>query len=86
METQDIVESWRQQAVQEGIQQGRQEGIQQGFMQGERAALLRLLRHRFGDAVDATIEQRIAGASGEQIETWLVRVLAAATLTELFAN
>lgn len=74
METQDVVESWRREAIQEG------------FMQGERAALLRLLRHRFGDQVDTIVEQRVAAASTEQIETWTVRVLTAATLAELFAN
>jgi len=74
METQDIYESWRREAIQEG------------FMQGERAALLRQLRHRFGDRVDTTVEQRVAAASGEQIETWTVRVLTAASLSELFAS
>jgi hypothetical protein len=74
METQDLVENWRREAIQEG------------FIEGERAALLRQLRHRFGDEVDTTIEQRVATASGEQIEAWSVRVLSAATLAELFSH
>ena len=48
--------------------------------------LLRLLRQRFGDEVDAHVEQRIATASIEQIETWTARVLSAATLAELLAD
>ena len=48
--------------------------------------LLRQLRRRFGDAVNTDIEQRIAAASIEQIDTWTERVLSAATLTELLAD
>jgi Uma2 family endonuclease len=57
-----------------------------GVQQGERALLLRLLRHRFGDAVDAGVERRIAAASAEQIDAWAARVLSAATLAELWAD
>jgi hypothetical protein len=78
MQTQDIVEAWRQEAV--------REGIQQGVQQGECAVLMRQLRQRFGDAVDAHVEQRIATATIEQIELWAVRVLSAATLAEMFAD
>jgi len=34
MDTQDIVETWRREAVQEGIKQGVQEGIKQGVQEG----------------------------------------------------
>jgi hypothetical protein len=78
MQTQDIVETWRQEAI--------QEGLQQGIQQGERAVLLRQLRQRFGDAVDAHVEQRIATAPIEQIDLWTVRILSAATLAEVFAD
>ena len=82
MQTQDIVEIWRQEAVQEGVQQG----VKQGIQQGEGAALLRLLRQRFGDAVDAHVEQRVATAPIEQIDRWIMRVLLATTLAEVFAD
>jgi hypothetical protein len=82
MQTQDIVETWRQEAIQEGVKQG----VKQGIQQGECAVLLRQLRQRFGDAVDAHVEQRIATASIEQIDLWTVRILSAATLAEVFAN
>ena len=64
------------------IEQGRQQGIEQGRQE----LLLRQLRQRFGGAVNPVIEQRIATASVEEIETWSVRVLSAATLSELLAD
>jgi hypothetical protein len=78
MNTQDIVETWRRKAV--------EEGVQQGLQQGERKVLLRQLRRRFGAEVDGEIERRVAAAPGEQIEIWVERVLSAATLAELLAD
>ena len=34
MDTQDIVETWRREAVQEGVEQGIKQGIKQGVEQG----------------------------------------------------
>lgn len=68
------------------IEQGRQQGIEQGRQQGVQGVLLRLLRQRFGDAVNAQVEQRIATASLEQVEAWTGRVLSAATLAEVLAD
>lgn len=67
------------------IEQGRQQGIEQG-RQRVQELLLRLLRQRFGQEVDARVEQRIAAASFEQIEAWSVRVLSAATLAEVLTD
>jgi Domain of unknown function (DUF4351) len=67
-------------------QQIREEGRQQGVRQGECAVLLRLLRQRFGNEVDADIERRVAAASLEQLETWTGRFLSATTLAELLAG
>jgi hypothetical protein len=78
MNTQDIVETWRREAI--------QEGVKQGMEQGERKVLLRLLRRRFGATVDGEIERRVAAAPTEQIEIWAERVLSAATLAELLAD
>lgn len=74
MDTQDIVETWRRETLQEGLEQG------------ERKLLLRLLQRRFGAEMDGTAEQRIRGASAEQIEVWAERVLSAPTLAELLAD
>jgi hypothetical protein len=74
MNTQDIVETWRREAIQEGLEQG------------ERKLLLRQLRRRFGAEIDGETERRVAVAPAQQIEVWAERVLSAATLTELLAD
>ncbi len=74
MNTQDIVETWRQAAIQEGLEQG------------ERKLLLRQLRLRFGAEVDGETERRVATAPAEQVEIWAERVLSAGTLAELLAD
>jgi hypothetical protein len=89
MDTQDIVEIWRQEAIQEGVKQGLEQGAKQALEQSlerERKLLLRLLRRRFGDRVDENTERRVATASAEQIEIWVERVLSAGTLGELLAD
>ena len=70
MLTEDIVDKWRREAIQEG----------------ERKVLLRLLRRRFGAEVDGEIERRVAAAPVEQVEAWADRVLSAGTLTELLTD
>jgi hypothetical protein len=78
---QQLIEQGRQQGIQQGIQQERQQERQR-FQE----LLLRLLRQRFGDEVDANVEGRVAAGSIEQIETWTDRVLSAATLADLLAD
>ena len=75
-----------QQLIQQGISQGIEQGIERGRQQGESAVLLRQVKQRFGAAVDAQVERRIVTATIEQLETWSVRVLSAATLDELLAD
>jgi hypothetical protein len=77
MNTQDIVEAWRREAVQEGLEQG---------LDRERKLLLRLLRRRFGAEVDGETERRVAAASADEVEIWAERVLSAGTLAELLAD
>ncbi len=86
MTTQDIVETWRREAIQEGVKRGLEQGVQQGLEQGERKLLLRQLQRRFGAGLDGEIERRVAAASIEQIELWADRVLSATTLAELLAD
>ena len=74
METQDIVENWRREAKQEG----RHEAAS--------SMLLRLLQQRFGSEVNEHVEQLVTAAPLEQLERWTMRVLTAATLTELLAQ
>jgi hypothetical protein len=70
MNTQDIVETWRREAMKEG----------------ERKLLLRQLRRRFGAEVDGETERRVAAAPAEQVEVWADRVLSASTLAEVLAD
>ena len=90
MNTQDIVDAWRQEAIEEGLEQGvkqgLEQGVKQGLEQGERRLLLRQLRRRFVAEVDGEIERRVAAASADQIEVWAERVLSAATLAEILAD
>jgi flagellar biosynthesis/type III secretory pathway protein FliH len=75
--------------IEEGRQEGRQEGLQEALQasrQRSQALLLRMLRRRFGDAVDTQVEQRVAAASIEQLETWTEGVPSATTLSKLFAD
>jgi hypothetical protein len=81
MNTQDIVEAWRQEAIEEGVKRGVEQALER-----ERNLLLRLLRRRFGDEVNGETERRVATARAEQIEVWAERVLSAATLAELLAD
>jgi predicted transposase/invertase (TIGR01784 family) len=83
------IEQGRQQGIEQGRQQGIEQGRQQGIEQGRQRiqqVLLRQLRQRFGKEVDARVEQRIATASIDEIDTWSVRVLSVATLAEVFAD
>jgi hypothetical protein len=77
-EAKDAIMTAGQQIFEQGRLKGRQQGVQE--------LLLRFLRQRFGEAVDAHVEQRIATASIEQIEAWSARVLSAATLAEAIAD
>lgn len=81
-QTEEAIVTAGQQLINQGIQQG----LEQGHQQGIRTMLLKLLRQRFGSQVDARVEQRLAAASTEQLETWTERVLSAATLGELLAS
>jgi putative YhgA-like transposase/uncharacterized protein DUF4351 len=88
-EAKDAIMTAGQQLIEQGIEQGIERGRQQGIEQGRQhfqEFLLRLLRQRFGDEVNAHVEQRLATASVEAIDAWSARLLSAATLAELFAD
>jgi hypothetical protein len=52
MDTQDIVETWRREAVQEGVKQGVEQGIKQGVEQGIKQGLVEVYEARFGAMSD----------------------------------
>jgi hypothetical protein len=81
------IEQGRQQGIEQSIEQGRQEGIEQGRQQGKHELLLRVLRRRFGTAMNLEAERRFASAPITQIDAWVERVLfSAATVTKLLAD
>jgi hypothetical protein len=48
MDTQDIVETWRREAIQEGVQEGIKQGVQEGVKQGIAHSLIEVYEARFG--------------------------------------
>ena len=62
------------------MEQSRQEGV----LQGRAESLVRLLAHRFGTLPD-DIQQKIDAATAIQLDEWIVRVLTAPSLAEVFA-
>ena len=57
--------------------------IQQGERRGEARALLRLIQAKFGPPA-SDVEVRIEQAELKQLEDWLMRMLTAQSLDELF--
>ena len=78
-----LAEELRQEGRQKGRQEGHQEGRQVGRQEGRQETLLLMLRQKFGEAVDATVEQRVAAASAEQLGSWVARMVGAATLGDV---
>jgi hypothetical protein len=88
MDTQDIVDKWRHEAVQEGVQQGRQEGVQQGraegVKQGVAQSVLAVYEARFGampEELRALVE---ATDDGPTLSSWL-RLASTRSASELAA-
>ena len=52
MDTQDIVETWRREAIEEGIVQGREEGVVQGREEGVAHSLVEVYQARLGAMPD----------------------------------
>ena len=48
MDTQDIVEAWRREAIQEGVKQGLEQGLKQGLKHGVAHSLVEVYEARFG--------------------------------------
>ena len=61
------------------------EGIKTGEVKGEARSLLVLLQYKFGPVSEET-RQRVCCASTEWIDHWIVRVLDARSLDEVFGD
>ncbi|MBF0625679.1 MAG: hypothetical protein HQL82_12825, partial [Magnetococcales bacterium] len=87
---QEAREEGEKAGLEKGRQQGEQVGLEKGLQMGEHktaiATLRRLLQRKFGlNQQPAWLDQRLAGASLEQIETWTDRILEAGALEDVFA-
>lgn len=65
------------------LAEGEARGVKLGKAQGEAAALLLVLRRRFGELPDKLIE-RVRNGRRAQLETWLLRSVDAASLDAVF--
>lgn len=72
---------WKKKWEEKGLQKGRQTGLQQGLQQGLSAQL----QQRFGP-LHASTEQRLQQASVTELQTWMLRILKAESLQDIFAN
>lgn len=78
------VTSIERRAIKRGLEQGIERGLEQGILQGEASALRRLLKRRF-ERLPKWAEERLEGASREELESWFDRVIEAEALEEVFA-
>lgn len=75
----------RREGRREGRDEGRNEGRREGRDEGRREVLRDMLTVKFGPLPDAAAA-RIQGASAVELNAWVLRVLSAATLDEVFAS
>lgn len=76
---------YTQRGLEQGLERGLEQGLEQGRVKGQADLLLRQVQRRFG-AVDADVVQRIHSASMDELETWSLNILDAATLDDVFRD
>ncbi len=74
-----------EQGIQQGIRQGMEQGLERGILEGEASVLRRQLKRRF-EQLPAWVEERLEGASRQELESWADRVLEARALEDVFAT
>ena len=72
-----------QRALDERWLEGTQHGLREGIQRGMRDGLERQLRRRFG-RLPSEVDERLSGASAEDIEAWFDNALDAETLGDVF--
>ncbi|MCR4158975.1 hypothetical protein NUK34_08935 [Kerstersia gyiorum] len=75
---------WEQVGIQAGMQRGIEQGIEQGARQAIQHSLCILLQQRFGPLSQLT-QQRIQQASRSELQEWMLKILEAHTLPEIFS-
>ena len=83
----ETVQEWTKQWKAEGRQEGRREGRQEGRYEEASNVLRRLLQKKYGAGdLPLRVEEKLAGATLEEIESWTDRILDARTLDDVFGN
>ncbi|MFT3769880.1 MAG: hypothetical protein QM820_30995 [Minicystis sp.] len=72
-------------AAEQLMQRGLEKGRTEGRVMERREMLLDLLRARFG-VLDPTAEARVLAADPDQLKGWMLRIVKAATMDEVFAE
>ena len=78
----EVVMSTAQELIDQGVEQGLEKGLREGALKLLKAQLKEKLKL---SALPADVEQRLAGASDRQLETWGKRVLGAKKLADVFS-
>lgn len=79
-EVRDMVITWE-----DALAASKAEGIETGLLQGEAAVLRRQLKRRF-TKLPPQVEERLAQAGREELESWAERVLDAEQLEDVFGT
>ena len=74
---------WKMEGRQEGLEEGLRLGRQEGRQEGEAAVLMRLLERKFG-AISDEVRQRVQSAAVDELETWSLNILGAASIDDVF--
>ncbi|MBX3230470.1 MAG: hypothetical protein KIT84_02945 [Labilithrix sp.] len=82
MVSQEFVEQWKRELIEQGVAQGREEGREEGVEKGMRETLELQLEKKFG-ALGVEVGGRLRAASHEEIVRWLERILVARSIDEV---
>ena len=69
--------------LEKGLEQGKRQGLEEGRQRGQAEFIARQLSRRFGPLPD-TVQQRLAAAATDQLETWADAMWDADSLDDIF--
>ncbi len=69
--------------VKKGVKKGVRKGVRKGVKKGKATTLRTQLAQRFGPLPE-WVEQRLEKADEQELESWIMRVLTATSLEEIF--
>lgn len=71
--------------LRQAAEEGRQEGVQEGVQIGRQEALQNLLQIKFGELPEWA-QQRITGATSEQLHSWMAAIFSADSLESMLGQ